>query len=201
METETKDLMRSKVMEINNLHKEVDTRFRAAINDIKDRVFRIGELLTECKKEYGTHGLWMAWVAANCEFSYFTANNYINAYERKNDPNFELVKNLKDIYYPQIEHKPEATKVEEPEEDDEQEESVPKISSEAEPLPVRLQPPVTPKVEEPEEEPEKEDEWLDEPLTDRQDEWVECIKDLYVKLDDDHKGLVIDWILEYKEAA
>ena len=41
---------------------------------------------------------------------------------------------------------------------------------------------------------------VDEPEDD-QDGWVEDIKDLYVKLDDDHKGLVIDWILEIKEAA
>lgn len=191
-----KEIMKSKVGEINNLHKEVFAGLKMTV----EKATKIGELLVEIKKDI-PHGAWMEFCKLNIEFSYFTVNNYINAYERKDDPKFLTVKNLSDIYYPQIEHKPEATKVEEPEEEDELEESVPKISSEAEPLPLRLQPPVTPKVEEPEEEPEKEDEWVDEPLKDEQDGWVEDIKDLYVKLDDDHKGLVIDWILEYKEAA
>jgi hypothetical protein len=178
-----KELVRSHVQEISRLHKEAESGYKTTV----EKVLRIGELLTECKKEYGTYGLWMSWLESNKEtlgFGYVTANNYINAYERRDK--FTPGVNLKELYYPQLEHK------------------------EPEPLPVRLQPPVEPKVEPPpqnsaeaiEEEPEsKDDEWLDEPLTDEQDDWVEDIKDLYVKLDDDHKGLVIDWILEYKEAA
>jgi hypothetical protein len=186
-----KELVRSKVVEIKGLHQEV----LGSIKMTLDKVAKIGKLLSECKEEVG-YGMWMTWVEANKEslgFSYVTANNYINAYERKDDPRFTPVVNLKDIYYPQIEHK-EPVKAEPKEQ-------------EPEPLPARLQPPVAPKVEEPEEVPEevpetkKDDEWLDEPLTDEQDDWVEEIENLYVKLDDDHKELIIDWILAYREAA
>jgi hypothetical protein len=187
-----KELVRSHVQEIKVLHQEV----RGAIKMTVDKVIRIGELLTQCKEEYGTHGLWMAWLESNKEslgFGYVTANNYIHAYERRNDPQIYTGVNLKDIYYPQLEHK-KPVKAEPKEQ-------------EPEPLPARLQPPVAPKVEEPEEVPEevpetkKDDEWLDEPLTDEQDDWVEEIENLYVKLDDDHKELIIDWILAYREAA
>jgi hypothetical protein len=184
-----KELVRSHVQEIKVLHQEV----RGAIKMTVDKVIRIGELLTQCKEEYGTHGLWMAWLESNKEslgFGYVTANNYIHAYERRNDPQIYTGVNLKDIYYPQLEHK-KPVKAEPKEQ-------------EPEPLPARLQPPVKeqPKAKEPEEEPKsRDDSWLDEPLEDEQEGWVEDIENLYVKLDEDHKGLVIDWILEYKEAA
>jgi len=177
-----KEIIRAKVEEINSLHKEVDTRFRAAVNDIKDRVFRIGELLTECKKEYGTHGLWMAWVEANCEFSYFTANNYINAYERRNNPNFELVKNLKDIYYPQIEHKPE---VKEPPKG--------KLSEPVVTKPVVKEPVVTVPIEEEPEEPEVVE---PEAEIDDQDGMLEDLKHGFMRLDKSHKNKFLDWLEE-----
>lgn len=182
-----KQLMISKVEEINSLHKEVHTGIRMTL----ERVVRIGQLLTECKKEYGDHGVWMEWVKMNCSFSQSTCNNYMRAYENRDNPKINNVVNLKDIYYPQIEHK----------------EPVKKESKqpEPEPLPARLQPFVeepngylfsADKVSNGKKDVPKEPEVVDE-----QNEWVEDIKDLYVKLDDDHKGLVIDWILEYKEAA
>lgn len=183
-----KELVQSKVVEIKALHQEV----LGSIKMTLEKVIQIGRLLTECKKEAG-YGKWMTWVEDNHEslgFGYSTANNYINCFERQDDPKFSTVENLKDIYYPkQIEHKePELPK--EP------------VTEEPEPLPVRLQPYVKepqPKVETEQVKPEIEEPEIEEPEIDEQDELVEDIKDIYMRLDEAHQKLVINWMIEYEE--
>jgi hypothetical protein len=177
------ELIKSKAEEINRLHKEVDTRFRSVVSEIRDRVIRIGELLTECKKEVG-HGQWMSWVETNCEFSHRTANNYINAYERRNDPNSQLVANLKDIYYPQLEHKVPPL----PKEEDFPEDK-PEPKEKPEPLPLKYQPYVKEKVNPLPEESDEEE--IKEPEITTQTELMQEIDSLFQRLDRDRKMQVI----------
>jgi hypothetical protein len=131
-------LMRARVKEINKLHKEVDTRFRTAADEIKDRVFRIGELLIECKRAVRLlkDENWMRWVECECDFSLRSAENYMNAFKRKDDPKSQPVANLAKLYYPQLEHKPkkkqEVTSVAEPQEEPEVEVEAPSPGEEPE---------------------------------------------------------------------
>lgn len=46
----------------------------------KREIFKVGELLTEAKRLTG-HGNFKQWVEDNCDFSYETANNFMNAYK------------------------------------------------------------------------------------------------------------------------
>lgn len=193
-----KELVRSKVEEIKGLHQEV----LGSVKMTLDKVVKIGRLLSECKEQVG-YGMWMTWVEANHEllgFGYKTANNYINCFERKDDPRFLTVRNLSDIYYPQLEHKPEKkeSKPKEPE----------KIADEWDPntgKPTHYEAPVVEEAQLVEDkEDEKDDKWLDEPSEDNQDDMLEGIKDNFLKLDRIHKNLFIDWLeelLEQKEAA
>jgi hypothetical protein len=177
-----KELMVSKKEEINSLHKEVHIGFKMTL----EKVVRIGELLTECKKEIG-HGAWMGWVKCNCEFSQTTADNYIRAYERRDDPKLTTVVNLSDIYYPRLEHKP------------------PKQKTLTAPTPekaVEQEPEKKPQVKEPvilKTEEAKEAEVIDR--VDDQDEMLEELKDSFNKLDKKHKNLSPDWVVELFQQA
>jgi len=170
--------LESKVVEINALHQEVIGSIKMTIA----KAIEIGKLLSECKKEIGW-GKWMTWVEANQEslgFGYMTAHRYINVYELRDDPRFNTVLNLTEIYFPdRAEQVPEDELPEEP-----------GIEIEEEP-PAKLQP-VEPIMGEPEE-PEVEE---PEELADEQDELVEDIKDIFQRLDWPHKHQIIDWLLE-----
>lgn len=172
-----KELVRSKVVEIKALHQEVIGSVKMTL----EKVIQIGRLLRECKKEVG-HGMWMTWVEANRDslgFSYFTANNYINCFERKGDPEFLTVKNLREIYYPQqIEHKPqkkEPVKVKQPEQ----------IANEwAPPAPVKA--PIV----------EKEDVFDVEPTKEQQYQQImDKLEDMFLELSAPWKVKFINWIL------
>ena len=113
-------LLKSKVKEINSLHSELI----GAVKMTLERAIRIGGLLIECKEAVG-FGNWIKFVKENCNFSQGTAENYVNAFKRQDDPKFLSLKNLENIYYPQLEHKhkkkQEVTSVAEPQEESEEE--------------------------------------------------------------------------------
>ena len=48
---------------------------------LKKQLLKIGGLLTEAKKITG-HGNFQNWVEHNCDFSYQTANNFMNVYKQ-----------------------------------------------------------------------------------------------------------------------
>jgi hypothetical protein len=168
------ELIRSKAEEINRMHKDVFEAFKLGL----DGAIRIGELLTECKKEVG-HGGWMQWMKDNLTFSQHSANYYMRLYAERSNPKLVSLTNLWEAELALIEHK-----VKEPELPKEPE-LLPE--EEPEPLPVRLQP----YVEEAEEETEPE---VEEPEIDEQDELVKEIKDDFARLDANHKDEVIDWL-------
>ena len=181
-----KELVRSKVEEISKLHNEVSCSIDNVVWQKREAIFRIGELLSECREVYG-HGLWMAWLKSNEEtlgFGYYTANNYINAYENKGKANFENVQNLTGLYMgkPQLEHK-QPEKVQQ-----KSEEPKPKVE-EPEPLPARLQPPVKAV---PKEQPELE--VVEEEDQDDMEKELEHIVEIeFPKLDSEHRNTFIDW--------
>jgi len=166
-----KEIMRSKVVEINNLHKEVFTGIKMTL----DRVVKIGQLLCECKKEL-PHGVWMEWCKLNVEFSQKTVENYMKCYLKKDDPKFVKFTNLKEIYHPQLEHK-KPEKVKEPE-------KKPLITAPVEKKPVEQE------VFEPEIEDEDEEEEDDIP----QGERLELIQEGFLLLDTAHKNKFCDWL-------
>ena len=181
------ELVKSKVAEINSLHKNVFEAFHLGL----DGAIRIGELLIECKKEVG-HGGWMQWMTDNLTFSYRTAGNYMRLYAERSNPKLESLSNLWEAEQILIEHKEPAKEPELPEEPD----LLPKEEEpESEPLSVKVQP----YVKEPEEEDEEPE--IEEPEPDEQDELVADIKDLYERLDWEHKHQIIDWILEQGRPA
>jgi hypothetical protein len=182
------ELLRSKVVEIKVLHQEV----LGSVKMTLDKVIKIGRLLTECKEQVG-YGMWMTWVEANHEslgFNYSTANNYINCYERKDDPRFSTVKNLSDIYYPQkqLEHKLE--KVKEPKQEPKYKEPE-RVADEWNPETGHPTHYIEPKVEEAEkaEVVEEED----------QDDTLEFIKEEVMKLDKNHINKFSEWYEGYLE--
>jgi hypothetical protein len=61
---------------LDNLAAEIKLRVKIC----KKEIFKIGELLTEAKRLSG-HGSFQQWVENNCDFSYETANNFMNAYK------------------------------------------------------------------------------------------------------------------------
>lgn len=177
---ETKELIKTKAEEINRLHKSVFDAFKLGL----DGAIKIGELLTECKREVG-HGNWLQWMKDNLEFSQKTANNYMRLYDEKSNPKLVSLTNLWEAEQLLINHKPVAAITEE------------EPTEAPESLPVRLQPyaetkekitDVEPELEEPE--PLEE-----EPKTDSQSLMVDSIKSLFNRLDWQHKHEVIDWIL------
>jgi hypothetical protein len=193
------ELMKSKVEEIKKLHNGVLESIKLSI----DGAIRIGELLTECKKEVG-HGNWMQWVKDNCGFSQKTANNYFKAYQRKDDPKFVTVTNLRDIYYPQIEHKPEPLPVRlQPIVDPEPQitEPLPKLDEPVTPVaPVTKTEVIapTPKVE-PKVEPSKVDSLVDSwhrhfnPVPENP---VMVLRNLYTDLEDEQQELFFEWVMD-----
>lgn len=71
-------IKKSTVKEINALHSELEAIVKTGI----DTAIRIGELLTDCKGQLN-HGEFSGWVAANCNFSQRTAQNYMKLFSHR----------------------------------------------------------------------------------------------------------------------
>lgn len=167
----------------------------------QEKAIEMGRHLSRIKDKVG-HGNFGKWIEDNLPFSWQSAAKYMTVYRMSiREEGLDPTLGIEEVY--QLGKKQKLIPMLEPEK------PIKPVPKEPELLPVKLQPSVkteeSPKFKEtlnlkPEKVKEPEE---PEPMTEseQQDGWVEDIKDLYVKLDDDHKGLVIDWILEYKEAA
>lgn len=71
----------------------IATKVNAKIVNIKREMFNIGALLVEAK-EYLPHGEFQKWVEENFDFSYATANNFMNVYNACLE-NPDIVKSIK----------------------------------------------------------------------------------------------------------
>jgi len=71
-----------------------------------DKAIRIGELLVKCKQGL-PHSEWMPWMKINLKFGHATASNYMKMFEEHGQGKLPTVGNLKGLYYPQVEHKPD----------------------------------------------------------------------------------------------
>jgi len=84
-------LSTKRATEINQLHGELNSLARTTL----DKAVRIGELLTDQKKECG-HGKWLPWLEGNVEFDRRTATNYMRIYGERDK--WETISHLTDAY-------------------------------------------------------------------------------------------------------
>jgi hypothetical protein len=73
------ELKVNRAIEINRLYGEICDELRTTVQ----KAIRVGELLIEQKAECG-HGKWLLWLKANVKFSKSSAENFMNAYKRRN---------------------------------------------------------------------------------------------------------------------
>lgn len=72
--------------EINREHHFCQSVFQAGLQTSLEHAMRAGELLTQAKASKDiTHGQWLLWVEANCEFGRESAAGYMRLYERREE--------------------------------------------------------------------------------------------------------------------